>query len=279
VIDEYEGMTSSMYRLAANSYSYIHSLSGKEFMERLARHGFSRFELMIYPGHFWPDELASAQRQELAAWMRQNDLQIVSLNPPSLDINLASMTPEMRTMSQEIYKKTIELAADIECEVVVVTPGKASPLFPAPQRQMVEALYSGLDVLVPVAERLGVRCALENVPIGILPAISDVLNALDEYGSAEVGVTYDIANGTFIGENASEAILQVGDRLAMVHLSDTTRETWRHAEVGSGVVPFADVVASLKELSYAGPCVLEIATRRGEADVIDSAQALTAMGL
>ena len=267
-----------MYRLAANSYSYIHSGPARRCMENLSERGFRSFELMIYPGHFWPDELKASDRREFAAWMRTSGISVASLNPPSLDINLASVTPEMQTLSQNIYAKTIELASDIGCEIVVVTPGKASPLFPAPQHQMLGNLFRGFDHLLPRAQRLGVKCALENVPIGILPAISDVLAALDEYGNADIGVVYDVANSTFIGEHAPAALRQVGPRLAAVHLSDTGTDKWKHAEVGSGVVPFAEVATVLAETNYRGPSVLEIATARGEPDVLESAEKLTKLG-
>lgn len=263
---------------AANSYSYIHTLLGKTFMERLGKQGFSQFELMIYPGHFWPDELAGPERRDLSSWLRRNELRIVSLNPPSLDINLASMTPEMRKLSQSIYAQTIELAADIECNAVVVVPGKASPLFPAPHSKMLDALFEGFDHLVPLCERLGVRLALENVPISILPKISDVLSTLDDYGNSHIGVTYDVANGAFVGEDPAAALRDISDRLALIHLSDTNRNIWSHSEVGDGVVPFQEIAKALEDLAFQGPRVLEIATKRGEPAVLDSAKKLAAMG-
>jgi len=164
----------------------------------------------------------------------------------------------MRRHSLQLLRAIVELAGDLEVPGVVVGPGKANPLMPAPREQLTGHFFRALDSLAPHAERVGTRLYVENMPFAFLPDAQSLMAALERYGDARIAVIYDIANAVFIGEDPGEGLRCVRDRLKLVHLSDTPREVYRHSAVGLGVVPFATIPPLLGEVGYADLPMLEI---------------------
>jgi sugar phosphate isomerase/epimerase len=78
----------------------------------------------------------------------------------------------------------------------------------------------------------------------------------------------------------AKALLISGSRarLALVHLSDTGRQVYRHDPVGLGTVPFADVPPALAAVGYKAKPMLEIISRDPDRDIIASAGKLALLG-
>ena len=63
-----------------------------------------------------------------------------------------------------------------------------------------------------------------------------------------------------------------------MHLSDTGRQHYRHDPVGRGDVPFAAIPEMLADVGYRRRPMLEIISETGDADILDSAARLAALG-
>lgn len=263
---------------AVNTYSYTIDYDIEECMARWADRGCTEFEVMMYPGHCWPNDMGAAARSSLLKLMAHKGLRIVSLNMPNVDINIAGATKEMRGYSLAILKSIFELAGDLGVPGVVVGPGKSNPLLPAPRDRLMGWFHAGLDELVPLAERVGTRVLVENMPFAFLPGAREMMDALDEYGSDEVGVVYDIANAAFIGEDLDAGLRAVESRLVLVHVSDTTTKVYRHDPVGRGSVPFNDAAGAMRSLGFRKRPILEIISGNPDDDILDSIDRLNAMG-
>ena len=259
-----------------NTYSYVRSESAASCVARLADKGFREFELMLHPGHLWPD-LAGAELQRLRAQFAR-DVRLVTLNMPNIDINVAAAAVEMRRHSLAMLTRTVQLAGELGAPGVVIGPGKANPLFPASADELVPHFFAALDVLAPVAAAAGTALWLENMPFAFLPGIDELVAALDRYGNDDIGIVYDVANAHFIGEDIHYGLKRCGDRLKLVHLSDTGRRLYRHDPVGQGDVPFATIPAMLADVAYVRRPMLEIISPNGDADILDSATRLAALG-
>jgi sugar phosphate isomerase/epimerase len=268
----------SLRPYAVNTYSYIQDYSAEDCLRRLAGMGATAFELMMYPGHCWPNELDAGQRRELARLCRDNGWRFTSFNMPNVDLNLAAASVEMRKYTLAILRGVFELAGDLGSPAVVIGPGKPNPLFPLPKERMLGWFFEALDELVPLAEKSGVAILVENMPFAFLPQAAEVMAALARYGHDEIGVVYDVANAVFIGEDLAQGFEQVRSRLRLVHLSDTGREAYRHDPVGRGIVPFREVAALLSSAGYRELPVLEIVSRAPETDLPDSVRKLSEMG-
>jgi L-ribulose-5-phosphate 3-epimerase len=65
--------------------------------------------------------------------------------------------------------------------------------------------------------------------------------------------------------------------IALVHMSDTGRQIYRHDPVGAGTVPFEQVPAALAAVGYNSRPMLEIISRDPDRDIIASAANLAVL--
>jgi sugar phosphate isomerase/epimerase len=263
---------------AINTYSYTASHTARDCMRHLAAQGYADIELMIYPGHLWPSATDAAARRELRAFVAREGLRIASLNMPNIDMNIAAAAEGMRRHTLGLLHAILALAGDLEVPGVVVGPGKANPLMPAPREVLLGHFFRALDELAPHAERIGTQLYVENMPFAFLPDATNLMAALERYGDERVAVIYDVANAVFIGEDLGEGLRRVRDRLKLVHLSDTPREVYRHSAVGEGVVPFAAIPPLLDEVGYRDLPMLEIIAADPDQAIRASIERLFAQG-
>jgi L-ribulose-5-phosphate 3-epimerase len=248
----------SALQYGVNSFSYMWTHPVQECVPHLARMGFDEFELMTMPGHLWPDELDAAARRELLARWDGLGLRIRSLNHTSLDQNLCSALPEIRAYTIGLGRKLIALAKDLRAPNLIVVPGRLNPLLPAPGSRHVDWLYQSLLELKKIAEDSGVVLAIENIPIGPLPKIAQVIEMVKRLDSPAVRICYDVANGHYIGEDPVEGLRAAAPWLEVVHLSDTTRKAWKHDVPGDGDIDFAPILAAIPEIRHARKPLIEL---------------------
>lgn len=240
-----------------NTYSFTHKLRARDCLEQLADSGYRRFEIMLVPGHFWPSLDGISGRREIESLVARKSLQILTLNQPNLDVNLSSVVPEMRRHSCGVIAAAIELAAEWNAKGVVVNPGKSNPVFPEPTDTLTDCFRRSLDILIPIAENSSVELIVKNHPLSYLYRTEDLRLFFDSYGWDHVGVGYDFANGYF-GREAAEAVLSIRDHLRFMYLGDTSLDAFRHAQIGTGTVPFDGITAMLRAANLCPPTILEI---------------------
>jgi sugar phosphate isomerase/epimerase len=270
--------SASAAQFGCNTYSYMRSLPAAECVARLSDLGFREFELMVHPGHLWPAELSADRRRSLRRQLERLGVRLVTLNMPNIDVNVAGASVEMRAYSLGLLTETVRLAGEIGAAGVVIGPGKANPLFPAEAHDLMGHFHAALDRLCPVAAAAGTALWVENMPFAFLPAIGALMDALDSYGNDAVRVVYDIANAHFIEEDFAAGLMRCRDRLALVHLSDTGRQAYRHDPVGEGTVPFEQVPPALAAVGYTARAMLEIISRNPDRDIAASADKLVRLG-
>ena len=261
-----------------NSYSYTIDHTAEAFLTNLASRGYREFELMVYPGHMWPKAMSAADRTKLRRHAKSLGARIVTLNMPNIDVNITAASDDMRALCLDHLERIIGLAGDLGAAGVIIGPGKANPLMPMPRDQLMGHFYRGLERLVPLAKKAGTRLLVENMPFAFIPGIGDLMAALDRFGNDDIGVVYDVANGYFIKEDIVQGLKTARPRLALVHLSDTNRQVYRHDAVGLGTVPFEVVPPVLAEIGHRNLPVLEIIAANADTQIEDSARRLVKAG-
>jgi sugar phosphate isomerase/epimerase len=258
---------------AINTYSYTQSMSAADCLRHLADKGADSFELMFYPGHVWISD-GPAKLKEIRDIIAANKLNLISMNSPNIDLNIAAATAEMRTLSLDLNKAYLRVAAELGAKALILGPGKPNPLFPLPAEVMEGWFFSALDALVPLADSLGVGIYVENMPFAFLPAAGELMASLARYGNDDIKVCYDVANAHFIRENLAAGLQTVTPRLALIHVSDTTQTVYRHDAVGQGDVDFAGLPAAIAATGYDKPVMLEIISTHADQDLAASVTAL-----
>ncbi|MGH7120573.1 MAG: sugar phosphate isomerase/epimerase family protein [Acetobacteraceae bacterium] len=274
-------MTQAMHdaaRFGVNTYSYMFSQTALEAVHALSVRGYGGVELMLYPGHLWPD-LDAGAIATLRKAAAQASVPILELNMPNIDVNVAAAAAGMRSYSLNLLERFLELGGELGARALVIGPGKANPLYPAPAEELLGHFFRALDRLIPRARTAGVQLLVENMPFAFLPDAFSLMAALERHGADGVGVVYDFANAHFIGEDPADALRHVRQRLGLVHYSDTTRTAYRHDPIGRGDVEFSGVAALLAEIGFAGPHVLEvIAAADADRAILESARRLAGLG-
>lgn len=264
--------------LAINCYSYIWRFSVYETLLYLSGMGYRQVELMVNWPHLWPSALGRAARRKVEKVLSERNLEILSLAPPMLDLNLVSPAPEMRQYTIDHYVDVIRLAGEWGVPRVVVVPGKTHPLLPAPSSFRDRWFGDALEVLDREAKTEGTRISIENVPSSFLPRAEDLMAALEAQGNDRLGLTYDVANAVFAGEDPAHGLETVKSRLDLIHISDTGLESWAHSRVGTGVVPFDSITRALDRIRYSGPSSLEVISDQPDRDILASHEALARLG-
>jgi len=265
-------------RYAINTFSYIWEKPVADCLRHLADQGHAAFEILLSSPHLWPAECGAADRRDLARLLEERGLSITSLNAGGFDNNLASPAAEVRAAAVVYLGAVVDLAGDLGAPAIVVSPGLVRPLIAPPRDRMLGWFREGMDALIPRAEARGVQLLIENIPYACLPKAEDILEAIAGMPAAQVGVIYDVANAVFVREDPVEGLARIGDRLRLVHLSDTGLDTWRHDAVGKGIVPFDRFGAALRAAAYAGPTVLEIIDPDPDNAIRESIEALAGQG-
>jgi sugar phosphate isomerase/epimerase len=248
-------------------------MSAADCLRHLADNGADSFELMFYPGHVWISD-EPAKLKEIRDVIAANKLNLISMNSPNIDLNIAAATEEMRALSLDLNKAYLRVAAELGATALILGPGKANPLFPLPSEVLEGHFFSALDVLVPLAESLDVEIFVENMPFAFLPAANELMDSLNRYGNDGIKVCYDVANAHFIRENLATGLQTVTPRLALIHVSDTTQTVYRHDTVGQGDIDFAGLPAAIAATGYQKPVMLEIISTSADQDLADSVAAL-----
>jgi sugar phosphate isomerase/epimerase len=265
-------------RFALNTYSYLLRGPIADHLTGFAEAGFRELELMMYPGHLWPPAMAPGEGGTLRRTLDGLGLRVRTLNQPNVDLNVAAASPEMRRYTLDVLRAVVTLAGELGAEGVVVGPGKANPLQPAPTETLLGWTFQALDELVPHADACATRVLVENMPVAYLADAEGMMAAVERHGAGQIGVVYDIANAHFIGEDLAAGFARVAPRLHTVHVSDTTRARYLHAPVGTGDVDFAAGLAGARAAGHARRAVLEIIGDDPAREVPDSARRLAALG-
>jgi sugar phosphate isomerase/epimerase len=172
-------------------------------------------------------------------------------------------TQDSRDAAVDNTKKTLELAKEIDAGFLLIVSGPTLP------RQLEESrgyVRNALEALVPFAESLGVKMALEAIhPIDIsrwsvVVTMSQALAVVREFSSPCLGVLLDFYNNWW--EPGIETLIeQMANELLGVHVADWNMETLgvdRRLLPGQGVIPLGRLIRSVEASGYSGCYDVEI---------------------
>lgn len=248
------------YPLGTSTMSYIYSHAAIDCLDFLSKQGFRRYELCIFPPHFWPAEKTATERRDFFRQVQDRGLTITSLCFPLNDNNMNSVLPEIRKTTLEMYKQVIDLAGEWKIPYVLVLPGAVHAYFRPPFEWLLEWFAQGLRVLADQAQSVGTQLLVENVQYTFLPTVKHIVEALDKIGDKRVGMNYDVGNAIIAGCNPPEDLRLMMDRIKLVHLADVAMPDIRKVAIGKGKIDFKAIADTFRSINYSGPSMLEIVT-------------------
>jgi L-ribulose-5-phosphate 3-epimerase len=260
--------------LGSSTFSFMWQEPALVSLRRLKACDLNGFDIILAPGHLWPDELDSSARHHLKMALKADDISVDSLNLPPLDYNICSPDHDARRFAILLYEKVFALARDLEIRKVVVVPGRVSALLPPALDQTMDRLADSFGQFLKWAERDDQEILLETHPLTPIASGDAVEAFIKRLNSPRLRIAYDVANAEFIGEDQPATLKRIRHSLGQVHLSDGTRTRWRHDPVGAGTVDFAAVMKTLDEIEFQGVTLLEIIAADAATQIPASMKAL-----
>ncbi len=223
--------------------------------------GLGGIELRADPGIAHPDDLSFSDRQKLRK-LGENGLRL-SLHMPIHGVNLTWPVRSVAAASLGELVRTVELAGELAADVVVIHPGRLPEEYlPFPEwlARSRDVLRFALSVLLPRAEGLGVKLALENLgggrDRGLVQTAEEHLAILGEF--PELWACFDLGHFHILGGSPRQYIQALLPRLIHVHLHDNRGDWDAHLPLGEGTAPWQETLSALEENGFSGRVILEI---------------------
>lgn len=172
--------------------------------------------------------------------------------------NYTSANEENVKRAKEITKKQLEVASWLGCDTILVVPGAVEVAFDPGEVVEYDVAYErtlcALRELAPVAEKLKVSIAIENVWNRFLLSPMEMAEIIDKVGSEYVGSYFDVGNVLFSGY-PEHWIKILNKRIKKVHFKDYRRaagDMHGFVDLLAGEVNWQKVMEQLKNIEYDG---------------------------
>jgi L-ribulose-5-phosphate 3-epimerase len=175
---------------------------------------------------------------------------------------LSDPDPKIRELGVEALKVTLEDASAYGADTILLVPGKVNESVSYDQcwNRCVEEIRK----VLPVAEKLKVKIALENVWNNFLISPMEAATYVDLFKSPFVGFYFDCGNVLVYGW-PEQWIRILGKRLAKVHIKEYSRKIADKQGKGAGFgvkllegdVNWQAVMKSLDDIGYNGWTTIE----------------------
>ncbi len=263
-------------QLGVTTYGYLYRRTLEGALRSIASAGYKLVEISTISPHVYTPATGILERWALRRLLESLNLRCVSVN--AAEQNLISPHPALREAALKEYEATIEFAADIEVDIVVVGPGRLNALIPMPENDAIALLKRQLGRLLPRARQLGVRLAVETFPFGFMRTGAEVKAIVDSFADECLGVAYDCAN-VLAHEDPAQGVRAIAGRLLIAHLSDGWKDRFAHTSVGRGEVDFQAYCNALRDADFAGPSIYELVDGEDpDPRIIDDAKLFRAWG-
>jgi xylose isomerase len=183
------------------------------------------------------------------------------VNPVFGNGAIASMDPEVRQKAVEDIKKNMDMAVQLNCDLLDIWPGQDGYDYPF-QVNYTKVWDLMIDSMAECADHnKDVRLALEykiREPRNRLyiATVGKALAFIEKLGRENVGVTVDVGHGFFAYENVAETIALCkfyGDRLFHMHFNDNYAFADDDLIVGAThMQDYLEIIYWLKKTGYNG---------------------------
>jgi len=237
----------------------------EDYLDFAVEHGFKHMEIDLFNPQQWLSRFHAARIRSLRQQIEMRGLTVSFHTPYSL--NLADFLPEIRTAAVRYAERLLQVANDLGAEWVTVHPGYGLgiPTLEWVRAKAMDELKRSLDRLIPIAERLNVPLALENlVPVFpesevvfLLDSAEELKRLLNEYPSPALKVCIDVGHAEVSeGFHAFWAVAK--ERCVALHMHDNNSHIDLHLVPGNGNIDWRKILSTLREDDFQGAVNVEL---------------------
>jgi len=228
----------------------------EEVIKRVANMGYNGIELSAISeyGRAYPKDLNIEKRKEILKLAKSFNINICAYNPelrPTLGLCLAHPNKNIRRDTVKYIKDAIDMAADIEAEVVVVVPGRA--LYNVSKREAWEWSMEGFKESTEYAENRGVLLGLEhltNLEGNIVCTLDDLISMIKDISSKNFGAVIDTGHVNITKESLTDYVKLLKDKIFHIHWDNNDGLIDSHAPPYEGTLDFTNFFKELKNINY-----------------------------
>jgi L-ribulose-5-phosphate 3-epimerase len=176
---------------------------------------------------------------------------------------LSDPDPAVVQRGLEAIRKEMEDCKAYGGTTVLVVPAVVTPT--VSYRQAYERSQAAIKTLIPDAEKLGVKIAIEEVWNKFLLSSVEFARYVDAFQSPAVGAYFDVGNVVEYGY-PQEWIRELGKRILKVHIKEYKKEKRFSYRLGEGEIDWPAVRKALVDVGYDGWITAEVGY--GELDAL-----------
>ena len=224
----------------------------------IAALGFDYLELTMDP----PEAHYSTIRQQMDSILgslASRTMNIICHLPTF--VSIADLTDSIREASLSEMFNSLEVAAELRSQKVVLHPGHIGGLGIYVKETAMAHANNSLAAIIDRAQGLGLCVCLENMfprcRAFVEPA--DFVEILQRFPELKLTLDTGHANiGNSGGRRMLEFIEKFGHRIGHLHVSDNFGERDDHLPLGAGKIDFFKIVRALKQCGYDDTATFEI---------------------
>jgi sugar phosphate isomerase/epimerase len=260
-----------------STHLYVADRLDRDHLVEIAAHDFDAVEVFAVRSHFdYRDRRAAIA---LAEWLDDTRLRLHSMHAPIArdyvngawqeSLSLAATDESRRQAAVEETLATLGVTAVVPYSTLVLHAGVPEPYGSAADNHA-GAMVRSLEELSPVAERYGVRLAVEVIPNALSTAAALVELVESDLDAAPLGICMDVGHARLMGD-VVEAIETCSGHLATTHLHDNRGKTDDHLVPGKGAIDWEAAFLAFQKVGYDGAWIFELAAAAARRPVLEAA--------
>jgi len=205
-----------------------------------------------------PHSLDEERIREIRKISRERDLEI-SVHSPFIDIDIASLSDQIRQTSLKRLKKSISLSGELDSPIWVFHSGLENRLSRFYSDLSWEMNLKSVRELLAFAKQRNVQITIENglaTSSFLLSSVEDFDRFYNDLREEELGLTLDVGHANINGQ-IFRFIDRYAEKIVHIHLHDNHGDSDEHLGVGRGNIDWAEVIQALYEKNYRGALIIE----------------------
>ena len=257
-------------KISASYWIFDGGLDGtlpiKSAMEQASKMGFEGIELGIASQGVLTHNTSQAECEEIVREAEKHGLEISGVaSGESWTTSPTANDEDVRLKIIDFTQKALQITHWLGSDAYLFVPGAVEVFF-LPDAEVIpydvcyQRASEAISQLVPVAEKLGVAIAVENVWNKFLLSPLEMREFIDNFNTSQVGVYFDVGNVLLTGY-PDQWIRILGSRIKRIHIKDFKRSVGNadgFVDLLEGDVDFEAVKQALLEINYDGYVTAEM---------------------
>lgn len=243
----------------------------------IAAHDFDAVEVFAVRDHFdYHDRRAAIA---LAEWLDDTRLTLKSFHAPIAEtfangtwnggLSLAATDETRRQRAVQETSAVLDLATVVPYPILVLHAGVPEPYASAADNHLASMVRS-LEDLAPIADRMGVRLAVEVIPNALSTSSALVALLESEIDATRPGICMDVGHARLMGD-VVDAIETCGGHLIATHVHDNRGRSDDHLVPGQGVIDWDAAMVAFQKVGFEGTWIFELAACAERRPVLERA--------